>query len=84
LHNLKYKPVKSLYKKHKCARFTNFKVSKGVNDMNAKYWVIYEPKFISSRRITKPFNSLGDMNNWIEENKDNVTVVAKTQIIESV
>jgi len=52
--------------------------------MNAKYWVIYEPKFISSRRITKPFNSLGRMNNWIEENKDNITVVAKTQTIESV
>lgn len=51
--------------------------------MNAKYWVIYEPKFIPSRRITKPFNSMEGMNNWIVENKDNITVVAKTQTIES-
>jgi hypothetical protein len=52
--------------------------------MNAKYWLIYEPKFISSRTITKPFNNLGGMNNWIEENKDKITVVAKTQTIQSV
>lgn len=52
--------------------------------MDSKYWLIYEPKFISSRTITKPFNSLRGMNNWIEENKDHITVVAKTQTIESV
>lgn len=50
--------------------------------MNAKYWLIYEPKFISSRTITKSFGSMEDMNNWIKKSKENITVIAKTQTIE--
>ncbi|KZL90480.1 hypothetical protein [Clostridium magnum] len=51
--------------------------------MNAKYWLIYEPKFIPSRRITKSFNSMEGMDKWTKENKINITVIDRTKSIES-